>query len=412
MDASIGARIREAREALGLGQELLAERVGLPRTALSAAENGKRQVTAPELLRFSQQLGRPLDFFLRPVEEKGFDFQPLLRVSPAPEPSPGQPPRRGRPPKVDAQVAVRETLVRFEELCRMYLELEEMNDLPVEPLQRFDFNPGRFMYRDAERLAELIRTKLGLGPTLPATQLRDLLEERLAVKTFVLRGSSKLSGACIYHDRAGGCVLVVAKTLPHMLFTLAHELAHLLVDRDMPMVDEDLFAKTPREQFANAFAAALLMPRAGVQELFWSVYRSRNEVTDVDVIHMARTFGVSFNAMLSRLQGLRLIVPGARQALLDSYRSARTGPERRAEEAGVSDTVKKFWFPLPERYVFLAMRAYRREEISIGRLAEILCHPDGRPRSIEEAQEFVDRYQMLGDEDLPSSDETWSDEQA
>ena len=73
---------------------------------------------------------------------------------------------------------------------------------------------------------------------------------------------------------------------------------------------------------------------------------------------------------------------------------------------------KKFWCPLPERYVFLAMRAYRREEISIGRLAEILCNPDGRPRSIEEAQEFVERYQMLGDEDEPTPDEAWSDEQA
>jgi Zn-dependent peptidase ImmA (M78 family)/DNA-binding XRE family transcriptional regulator len=408
-DASVGARIREAREALGLGQELLAERVGVPRTALSAIENGKRQVTAPELLRFSEKLGRPLDFFLRPLEPKAFDFQPLLRVSPSAKP---EPPRRGRPPK-NAQVAIRETLVRFEELCRMYLELEELNDLPIDPLPRFDLDVGRFMHRDAERLAELIRTRLGLGPTLPATQLRDLLEERLSVKTFVLRGSGKLSGACIYHERVGGCALVVANALPHMLFTLAHELAHLLVHRDTPTVDESLLLESPREQFANAFAAALLMPRAGVQELFWSIYRSRSEVTDVDVIHMARNFGASFNAMLSRLQGLRLIVPATAESLLAAHRAAHTESGRRAEKAAASEATQKPWFPLPERYVFLAVRAYRREELSIGRLAEILCQPDGRPRSIEEAQDFVDRYQALGEgDDLPSGDEACGDEQA
>lgn len=404
-DALVGRRIREAREALGLRQESLAERVGIARTALSAIEHGKRQVTALELLRFSEALSRPLDFFLRSQEAGTFDFQPLLRVAPVADRRQGMERRRGRPPKADARVAVRQALVRFEELCRMYLELEEINGLPVPPLPKYPFEPGRFMFRDAERLAELMRTELGLGPTLPATQLRELLEERLAIKTFVLRASGTLSGACIFNEPVGGCVLVIVKTVPHMLFTLAHEFAHLLVHRETPMVDEDLFLKAPKEQFANAFAASLVMPRTGVQELFWSIYRSRNEIADVDVIHLARHFGVSFNAMLSRLQGLRLIAPGSREALLEAYKAARTGPDRRAEKAGLPEAAARWWAPLPERYVFLAVRAYRREEISIGRLAEILCDVDGRPRSIEQAQGFLERYQAPSDGDEPSGSE-------
>src|SRR5262249_23116288 len=151
---------------------------------------------------------------------------------------------------------------------------------------------------------------------------------------------------------------------------------HLLVHRETPVVDEDLWAKTPKEQFANAFAAALLMPRAGVQEVFSSLYHSRSSFADVDVIHMARHFGVSFRAMLYRLQSLRLIVPETAETLLGAYGKARTGPTKRAEEAGLGAEKHGFWLPLPERYVFLALRAYRNEELSIGRLAEMLCDAD------------------------------------
>jgi Zn-dependent peptidase ImmA (M78 family) len=302
-------------------------------------------------------------------------------------------------------------LVKFEELCRLYLELEEINGLPVPKLEEYPFEPGRFMYREAERIAELTRFKLGLGATLPATQLRELLEERLAIKTFVLSASGKLSGACIYHPEVGGCVLVVAKTIPHMLFTLAHELAHLLVHRSTPMVDEDLWLKTPKEQFANAFAAALLMPRGGVQELFSRIYESRDDFTDVDVIHMSRHFGVSFRAMLYRLQGLRLIPPGNAERLLAGYQEAGTGPARRAQEAGLPQETRAFWLPLPERYVFLAVRAYRNDELSIGRLAEILRDAHGQPRSIEQAQMFVEGYQAggNGDDDSPGFEDANGD---
>lgn len=68
---------------------------------------------------------------------------------------------------------------------------------------------------------------------------------------------------------------------------------------------------------------------------------------------------------------------------------------KRAEEAGLGSEKYAFWRPLPERYVFLALRAYRNEELSIGRLAEMLCDADGRRRSIEAAQDFVESYQAL-----------------
>lgn len=280
----------------------------------------------------------------------------------------------------------------------MYLELEHLSGLPIPQLPKHNIDPGRGVLREAERIADLARTQLGLGPTLPAVQLRELMEERLAIKTFVLAADSPLSGACIFHEEVGGCVLVIVKAIPHMLYTLAHELGHLLAHRDTPTVDQNLFGlKSAKEQFANAFAANLLMPRAAVQELFAATYRSRTTFGNLEVIHMARHFGVSFPAILWRLQNLRLITPQAHEQLKAARPGGGAGRVSRVEDK------QRFWYPLPERYVFLALSAYNRGEISIGRLSELLCRQDGKPRSMEDTEQFLSDYEAQAQErDGPS----------
>lgn len=52
----LGARIREARERLGLSQDELAELVSRDQAAISAYENGKRKVSAVDLPLFAQAL--------------------------------------------------------------------------------------------------------------------------------------------------------------------------------------------------------------------------------------------------------------------------------------------------------------------------------------------------------------------
>jgi hypothetical protein len=171
-------------------------------------------------------------------------------------------------------------------------------------------------------------------------------------------------------------------------------------------VDEDLSMKTPKEQFANAFAANLLMPRAAMHEMFAAVYRSRAEFGALEVIHMARHFGVSFPAMLYRLQNLRLITLQSREHLETARPSGGSGRVSRVEDK------PRFWYALPERYVFLALSAYYREQISVGRLAELLCKEDGEPRSIVEAEQFLSEYEALAQRSDGPSGETGQEEEA
>jgi transcriptional regulator with XRE-family HTH domain len=61
--ASMGARLREAREFLGLSQEAVAEILGIPRASVSAMESGRRKVSSLELRDLARLYKRPLEFF-------------------------------------------------------------------------------------------------------------------------------------------------------------------------------------------------------------------------------------------------------------------------------------------------------------------------------------------------------------
>ena len=57
-------RLREAREYLGLPQQLVADRTGISRVAISAIENGRRRVEAIELERLARLYRHPIGHFL------------------------------------------------------------------------------------------------------------------------------------------------------------------------------------------------------------------------------------------------------------------------------------------------------------------------------------------------------------
>lgn len=61
--ADIAARLKEAREYLGLSQQEVADALSLPRTAVSMIENGQRRVDSLELKAFSKLYQRPMTFF-------------------------------------------------------------------------------------------------------------------------------------------------------------------------------------------------------------------------------------------------------------------------------------------------------------------------------------------------------------
>ena len=62
-DQVLGERIRQARRMRHMTQEELAEAVGKDQKAVSLHENGRRSVSALDLLRFAEVLQMPITYF-------------------------------------------------------------------------------------------------------------------------------------------------------------------------------------------------------------------------------------------------------------------------------------------------------------------------------------------------------------
>jgi len=90
------------------------------------------------------------------------------------------------------------------------------------------------------------------------------------------------------------------------LFTIAHELGHFFVHRELcdEFIDSQFIARTGQERFtereleANEFAGNLIMPESKIRE------RIAGEITADTLQSLAKSFGVSTFAMETRLRNL------------------------------------------------------------------------------------------------------------
>jgi Zn-dependent peptidase ImmA (M78 family) len=123
------------------------------------------------------------------------------------------------------------------------------------------------------KLAIWLRSQLGLGtkPLLVADILKSL---RVTARAFSL-AASHIDAISFWGKRHGPAVLVNklgthAQTRPGANATLAHELCHLIADRNNALPFGEVFtrASLPVESRARAFAAELLVPSTVAVDAF------------------------------------------------------------------------------------------------------------------------------------------------
>jgi transcriptional regulator with XRE-family HTH domain/Zn-dependent peptidase ImmA (M78 family) len=372
-DEAVGERISKAREFLGLTQATVADRMGMARTTQVAIEQGRRPVSVAELYQYAEILSRPLDYFLGlGMWQEDTDFRPQFRLMMEKlEAVPAGAPRRPGRPKASTEASPeRLALMRFEALCRNYLELERVNRLPRVPMPELP-HPKRLSLQEAEQLAATLRAHLDVGNDAPIRDLRVRLEDAFGMRVFVSAPMGRLLAGGFHHPEVGGCILMGERSVPKMRFTLAHALGQLLANRDEAVIEVgQLGRKNPVDVFATGFALALLLPARGLRERFGAVRSEASEVNEVALLYLARTFGVTLAALCARLESLRLVSASALRRIEDAIRKVGAGGEKELAPQALPDLPK--WEPFPERYVFLALRAYRKDLINRSRLAECL----------------------------------------
>lgn len=343
-------RIVTAREAAGFSITQAAQKLGFRNyQTLSAIEKGARSLSAHELIRMARLYGRKLDYFL----DQDDTPDPILLW------------RKTR--KIDTDNVQRQFLTFLEN----YSSLEQLLGLKrrwkdiQKNYDRDDFAQNGF--EQADRLGSEIHNLLDLG-LRPSLNLVNILENNLRFKILCLPLTEGVSGASVVDNALGAGILVNAKDAPwRRNFDLAHELFHIITWNVFSLEEiGDGRTTTRPEQYANIFASSLLLPEKHVRETLKET-ATDNEIRIVDIIELAKEFGVSSDAVLWRLVNLEIIKKTVAQKVLDNPKFRDLDRNMRQGLYGLEKTSK-----FPSRFISLACRCLMEGKISRGIFAEYL----------------------------------------
>lgn len=412
---TLGRRLREARENRRLTQEQAAQAVGISRTALVHIEAGDRSLSTLELSELAKLYHRTAaDFFDEDVSQACDEDDPLVVIH-------RLPPELMDDPEVNRQVS------RCVELCHIGVDLEKTlgvhnpKSLPIYehrgPIKPYEAT------RQGEHAAEAERRRLGLGYG-PVADMADLVTTQGVWASGVRGLPDEMSGIFLRHNSIG-LVILVNHDHPRARkrFSYAHEYGHALLDRNnmSAIVTNKSNSHELIERRANAFAAAFLMPREGVRwflemlekggpsRRYRVTYTSVDEpveaeerpapgsqqITFQDIVAIAHHFGVSYPAAVYRLSDLGFVNADEKTNLLSKsevasrrLRSLNDFDEcDDKESAFMSERESKPDRELISQIVWLAVEAYRREEVSQGWLRDLSEKIDMRPDDLIELAE-------------------------
>lgn len=392
---TLGRRIREARENCRLTQEAAAEAVGLSRTALVNIESGKRSLSTLELSGLARLYRRSVvDFFAEDNHSGAQEDDVLIAI-----------PRLTK--ELVGDEAFQREVLRCVEICKEGVELENLLGRrhpitppfyqPPAPRRPFEAN------EQGEWVAAEERRRLGLGYA-PIADMADLINTQGIWASGVLNLPEDISGMFISHSSIRMAILVNYKHgKERKRFSYAHEYAHAILDRNnRAIVSRKSNAVDLVERRANAFAAAFLMPAAGIEWLLALLEKGEpsrrqhttydvagdgqiealerpapgsQEITYQDVAFIAHHCKVSYPAAVYRLCDLGHVKQSAKGELLDMtglgnrYMSVLYRED--IFEQGVKPEESKPDRELVSQVVRLAIEAYRREVVSEGWLRDL-----------------------------------------
>ncbi|MBI4657983.1 MAG: ImmA/IrrE family metallo-endopeptidase [Verrucomicrobia bacterium] len=358
----VGQRVKLAREDASLNQDELATQLGFnDRQTLSNIEAGKRKLSAEELLKLMQVLGKSMDYFTDSfllIGEGAFSWR--------------------------ARDAAPAMLDQFEAKARKwvatYLRLGEIRNEPFSPLIQQLGLTERSAFEEARLAAEALAAEWKLGE-IPARTLLETVEEQLGILVLQVDAPPGVSGAACQHPQFNTILINRNEPDGRRNYDFAHETFHVLTWRTMPPRHVDEVGtvqgnKAKRvEQLADNFASALLLPEGSLQP--------RWERRGEDEIHTwlnttASEFQVTAIALYWRLRHLGWLTAAA---------SLEVDPQR-LTWSGRSPSGQTLPKLFSRRFVERLRRALERGNLSVRRVAGLLdC-------TIEDLEDLFKSYEM------------------
>lgn len=342
-----GDRLKLARKKAGYSLRRLSGALGGAPSAqaIGKYERGEMMPSTGVLIRMARVLGVSLEYLLseRVEQLEATEFRKLSGTS-----------ARDR---ALVEAAIIDGLQR-------YLAIEEILELDSGTWRAPRFG-NRFLGRedDGEILARDLRREWKLGID-PIPNVTSLLEDR-GIKVLVMPLPGAVSGlTCLVRrpQRKTKLPVIVVNqqfTLERRRFTLAHELAHRLIDESSPV---------DHEKASNVFAGAFLAPQ---DHLVREVGNDRKALGYQELIQLKRMYRVSAAAFLVRLRQVRVIdqstLAYAFQTFARGWRKSEPEPLEVVGDEGKHE--------IPRRFERLCYWALAEKLIDPGKACELLQKP-------------------------------------
>jgi len=388
MNASkLAARLKKARETKRIKQNRAADAAGIPRTAITQIEAGNRSISTLELTKLAKLYHHPISYFFDETinEEEDIDVM-LYRAAP------------------ELSKAIHKKIFHYVDLCKQGIALEKiLNFEPHAGLPLYAVSAPKNKSEAVQQgsyIAEQERKRLNIG-TSTIADIANLISNQ-GIWACAADLPDDVSGLFLNNAKTGLIILVNANHgKARKRFSYAHEYAHALFDRADNILISSIKNNTELlEVRANAFAAAFLMPHEGINELLHNLNKGKpsrqdqvifdvsannkmnienrlapysQNITFQDISIIAHHFNASYHAATYRLRSMNIISQQECDQLVAQYQQGKRflsllnlSPDLEEKED------KKLWDrELINEIVRLAIEAYRREEISRGRIIEI-----------------------------------------
>ena len=222
-----------------------------------------------------------------------------------------------------------------------------------------------------ENEASRLRARFLLGDRLPV-DIESLLVDQ-GIITVYTPMSDSFSGMCLKYDEQTNFILINSiMPMGRQNFTVAHELYHLFVQDPNSYEVHSCDINNPQstiEKHANSFASYFLLPTSGVVDVMQRIGCNKNSINPAHIITMCGYFGVSYLAMLIRINKI-LRLSDERFNELKSIQ-----PVAYAQSCGLKTDV----FSVPRRdniivgdYAAKAQSLFDAGKISKGHLIELM----------------------------------------
>ncbi|MCC6151972.1 MAG: ImmA/IrrE family metallo-endopeptidase [Planctomycetes bacterium] len=295
--------LRWARECLGLSVDDVAAKLGRDTDEVEAWERGSSAPTYAQLEKLAYSIyKRPLAVFFLPEKPKEPSVRKEFRTL----------------PEFDLDHLQADTRYQIRIAKAFQVSLKELNsgvNAIKEPIFReISLSKNKELDRQANRVRKNLRVSLSAQQSWPDErqafkEWRNAIEDR---GIYVFKQSFKqkeISGFCLPDLEFPIIYLNNSTTQTRQIFSLFHELGHLLLDVrgiskfDPAYINDLPPAERETEQFCNAFAAEVLMPSAD----FDAQIRDVDQFEEKAVVRLAKRYHVSREAVLRRLLDKELV---------------------------------------------------------------------------------------------------------